>query len=224
LPHSGEIKEELKSNPVQEVTREERFRFSYRDETYLVDPVANYEISGLVVSHNNISAWYDIYHTDDSVDTKDLCLIWGDNVKTNAYRKVQYHSEPVSCHYQINDQAIYEMFRADQLSNNHLITDNESIRKAIASTRVGDQIHLKGLLVNYSPLSNPDWVRKTSTTRKDTAGGACEVVFVKEFQILKRFPHKWHYIYDCSLKIVSFLLLIKITLLLILPGLEFKYS
>ncbi len=45
-------------------------------------PVADFELWGLVVSHNNPTAFYDIYHDRNSVDTRDLGVIWGENLRS----------------------------------------------------------------------------------------------------------------------------------------------
>ena len=222
LPDARQIASELRVDPKQTAINPYKFKFDYRGETYLVDAIADYEIAGLIVSHNDITAWYDIYHTKDSVDTKDLCLIWGNNVDGNHYHNVKFYNESVSCHFHINDQDTYVKFNPGQLSNNHLISDSEAIRKSIASARVGDQILMKGYLVNYSSNTNPEFVRRTSTTRKDTAGGACEVVFVNEFEILKKYPRRWHNISDFVANALPLTLLLKILLFLFLPAIEFR--
>lgn len=190
FPDTSEIRPELLQDPVQAETAREAFSFSYRDETYLVDPVFDYELWGLVVTHNDITALGDIYHDDDSVDTKDLCVIWGPNLVTNDFHDIEFWSGSFTCYVRWYDNGI--RFYGTALSNNHLITGNEDLRDRISGVRVGDQIHLRGNLVNYSTASHPDFVRTTSVTRDDIEGGACEVVYVESLDVLKRGTPGWY--------------------------------
>ena len=80
LPESSAIIKSSFRDPIQLKTAKRPFSFSYRGETYDIEPVADYELWGLVVTKNNINSWADIMHTDASVDIKDICVIWGENV------------------------------------------------------------------------------------------------------------------------------------------------
>jgi hypothetical protein len=93
------------------------------------------------------------------------------------------------------------------VSNNHLITDQEILRTAIARLRVGDQIHLTGRLVAYQDAAQPEFWRNSSLTRYDTGNGACEVVFVQGVTVLKPGAPLWNLLWS-----VSFWLLILIPL------------
>ena len=55
--------------------------------------------------------------------------------------------------------------------------------------KVGDQIYFKGYLSNYS--HNQGFKRGTSTVRTDKGNGACETVFITDFQILKEANMVW---------------------------------
>ena len=70
----------------------------------------------------------------------------------------------------------------EQLSNNHLISDNEILRRNIEEASVGDQIRIKGWLASYGSMGGP--TRGTSTTRTDAGNGACETIFVDQFAVL----------------------------------------
>ncbi len=196
LPNPNQMVSEVLRQPIQSVTTRDPFTFTYRGSSYDVDPQADYEISGVVVTHNNVSGIGDAYHTSDSVDMKDLCVVWGSNVLNDNYQSIAYSSEPWTCVIFTPDRAVWERFFADELSNNHLLAADESVQERIRSARIGDQIRLRGMLVNYSPAGHPDIVRKSSLVRDDTGNGACEVVFVEEFEILKRATPGWYRIYQ----------------------------
>lgn len=217
LPLAKDILPQLDREPVQETTHEERFVFSYAEKRYLVEPVAKYSLYGLVVSHNDISAFWDIYHDKTSVDIKDLCVIWGHNTVDNNFRQLKYRSEPWSCLCSTNSIEVFRNFRQDQMSNNHLLAGDESVREQIRNAHVGDQIYFQGLLVNYAPEDKPDLLRKTSTVRTDTGNGACEVVFVTDFRILKPHNARWHALYIFAKRVLLLLLVLKLVLFVIVP-------
>lgn len=180
----------LSQPPIQQVIEADPFDFFYRGTTYRVEPVAEYELWGLVVSHNDINAFSDIYHTEDSVDFRDICVIWGRNAQSTAYKEVTFWSEPWSCWSKWGSgQAIG--FELQDLSNNHLLTNSEKVRATVEQMRIGDQIRLSGLLVNYQEVGQ-NFTRKTSLNRSDDGNGACEIVFVEEAEILKKGPQFWH--------------------------------
>ena len=77
----------------------------------------------------------------------------------------------------------------NQLSNNHLISDDDFIRRQTRKIQIGDQIRVRGYLASYS---NPGGGRRgTSTTRTDTGDGACETVFVESFRIVQPATSYW---------------------------------
>ncbi len=215
LPDAQEITTELLNEPVQTNSRAQPFDFDYRDKTYLVEPVADYELWGLVVTHNDIMGMTDIMHDDDSVDIKDICVVWGENVQNNDYRDVSYSSGDFVCYYQY-DRPLD--FQHEQLSNNHLLSDNWQVRELIRNVKIGDQVHLKGMLVNYAAAATPDWKRNSSITRKDKGNGACEVIFVDEFTVLKSPNSTWYTWFDLSFWLILFFVAFKLAAIAFFPN------
>jgi len=207
LPPRSELRRQLYQEPIQSATRSKPFDFAYRDETYRVNPVADYEIWGLVVTHNDITGFLDITHDKDSVDIKDLCVIWGENITNEDYRDVKYSSGDFTCYWSYNRPM---NFLKNKIANNHLLSNDETIRKKIRETRIGDQVHMKGMLVSYSPASNPHWVRNTSLTREDTGNHACEVVFVEEFEVLHSSNAMVNFLFSASKWLMLLLVVLKI--------------
>ena len=99
LAEPSDIDSALLQPPLQEPLEAEPFSFVYKGKECLVEPVATYELWGLVVSHNNIHSVADIYHDSTSVDTKDLCVVWGDNLDSDDYRRVDFKSGPWTCYF-----------------------------------------------------------------------------------------------------------------------------
>ncbi len=177
---------ELARAPLQGPTDRARFHFTYKGKKCFVRPVASYELWGLVVSHNDIHSISDIYHDATSVDTRDLCVVWGRNVTKGAYEKAKFWSGPWTCY--VSTPAGLGFDRAG-ISNNHLITDQPEIRAALAHVHLGDQVHLQGLLVDYRMEDWGSFWRRTSTVRTDSG---CEVIFLDRLDVLARNALSWH--------------------------------
>ncbi|HTX24771.1 MAG TPA: hypothetical protein VMD03_08950 [Steroidobacteraceae bacterium] len=67
-------------------------------------------------------------------------------------------------------------------SNNHLIPADSSVRRQLARLRVGEVVHLTGLLVDG--VRDDGASVHTSLSRTDTGAGACEIMLVEEVEIL----------------------------------------
>ena len=189
LVTSAEIGEDLLQEPRQRPTTMRPFEFEYKGQRCRVKPVATYELWGLVVSHNDIESIADFYHDSTSVDTKDLCVVWGGNLESDDFREVEYTSGSWTCYFRY---PVGVKFAHHELGNNHLITDDPAMRDQIARVRVGDQIHLEGLLVDYQMDDWQNFWRRSSTVRDDTL---CEVVFVEHLEVLRQGTPGWYSVY-----------------------------
>lgn len=222
LPTAHEVLTPLKNDPVQSPTSRTPFNFTFAGRTYRVTPLAEYELYGTVVTHNNPTGWGDIYHDDTSVDVKDLCVIWGDNARSALVRSMTFWSESWTCNAKADTEDQFDAFSMTELSNNHLLPATPAIHRAISDTTRGDQIHLRGMLVSYSPREAPEQVRMSSLVRTDQGDGACEVIFVESFELLRRVSATWENIYRTSKMALGFMLAIKLLTFLAFPYFEYR--
>ncbi|MBV1883966.1 MAG: hypothetical protein KUG82_20165 [Pseudomonadales bacterium] len=212
LPDTTEINSALSQEPIQRQTKKPPSSFQYFDRLYNIRPVADYELWGLVVSHNNTSGMGDIYHDETSLDTKDLCVLWGENLANNQFRSATFSSTAWTCHLEYPAGISLNL---QQVSNNHLITDSDDIRQKIEGIRIGDQIRLKGWLVDYQENQNSHFWRKTSINREDLGNGACEVVFVQEIEVIERNNPSWYALWFYGLIACVTIILAKIIIVLV---------
>jgi hypothetical protein len=182
----------LLRDPVQRSTSRQPFTFEYAGRACRVRPVAEYELHGLVVSHNDVESFADIYHDASSVDTKDLCVLWGSSLETADFHQVDVSSGPFTCYFRYPAGI---RFDPEELANNHLITDDPTIREQLAHVNVGDQVRVAGLLVDYQMDDWGTFWRETSTVRDDDD---CEVVFVERLDVLRRGAPGWNRAYRAS--------------------------
>lgn len=190
---------QLRNDPVQTKTEQEPFEVKTKENTFTITPLFDYELYGMVVTFHHSKSIYDNTHKrwGDFLNAKDICVIWGDNIKDSIYQKFQFTSGTWTCYWRTYDQAAWSAFSQKHISNNHLLAEDKALSKVIMNARRGDQIYMKGHLVKYS--HDGGFTRGTSTTRDDTGEGACEVVFVTEFKILKKANVIWNILNTLSL-------------------------
>jgi hypothetical protein len=141
LPVPEELNESLYAAPQQARVDLPPFETTVGDITYTITPLYRYELAGMVVSYHDSSAWWDIYHHglwNDCINVKDLCVIWGDNVKTDVYRKAKFSSDVTWCYWQLPNYELLSRFRNECLSNNHLLSDRAELNRKLRRVRDGE--------------------------------------------------------------------------------------
>jgi hypothetical protein len=173
--------------PLQTETAKAPFKVVVKGVEYTIKPVANYEISGVVVSQHDTAAFWDYLHAEwnDHINVADLCIVWGNNLKSDNYKALRYSNGQFTCNVSTKSEAIWSAFDPNALSNNHLLTDENGIAKRIRKFKVGDQVRVKGYLAIYSHNTGMAFERGTSTVRTDRGNGACETIFVSDVELLK---------------------------------------
>lgn len=201
LPGPDRILEPLLQAPVQ-TTEDvpEPFDVTRKDIVYTVTPLYSYELWGLVVSYHHSASFVDISHRQwkDFLNTKDVCVLWGRNVETGVYERMRFRNRDFTCYYRYPDRETGELFTENALSNNHLLPADPIVAAAVKKARTGDQVRLKGWLVSYGIKGSP-YARRSSTVRNDRGNGACEVVYVTEFEVLREGNAAWRALRKLSL-------------------------
>lgn len=174
--------------PAQSRTYRSAFTTEVNGEIYQIEPKYSYELEGVVVSYHDADVISDIYHHDmwkDYLNLRDICVIWGDNVRSAVYQKMQFENTTWTCWAYWPDRETGKQFSMQQLSNNHILSHDEAISSRLLSAEVGDYVRMKGLLVDYrNPASG--FNRKTSTVRNDTGNGACETIYLEAFEVVDK--------------------------------------
>ena len=141
----------------------------------------SYDIEALVVSAKDYSG----SSVGDKLAPKDLALAWG---------KVAEYNDRMDFHWKQSGRFYYwrldswdeaeklggESVIVEHSCNNHLIPADDMIKKQIKKIKAGDHIRLKGYLVNIAGTdkNGREFWWDTSTTRSDSGGGACELIYV----------------------------------------------
>lgn len=193
LPAPQELRAELLDEPRQTEVRREPFKTSVGAIDYQVRPLYRYDLAGMVVSRHDTSTWWNYIHKEwnDQLNVADLCVVWGNNARSGAYRDIEFSSGQFVCNFQTSSSEAYAAFDQAAISNNHLLSAEPALARRLRDVRVGDQIRLSGYLAEYSHNHGHPFKRGTSTVRTDTGNGACETVYVEDFEILQRGGGPW---------------------------------
>jgi len=185
----NEVAPGLLNQPVQyTLNNREEIEFSKNNYEYHLKPLYSYEINALIIGKMDYKL-FSIYKYD-SIFPVDLCLIWGSNVANKVYkdRRIKFSQDCRWCWVQWDGEVDFSM---GEMSNNHLLVNDRGLERKINSLLRGDQIRIKGKLVNVEAKAMgkdyPEQIQwNTSTSRSDNGAGACEVIYVEEIEILKK--------------------------------------
>ena len=152
---------------------------SLRKGDVAIKPLAKFALSARVLGRAD-------YRWDDlaAVVPIDLALGWGRMSDSSVLDKVHISQSGRFYVWQVRQLPIPEREIIESSANMHLIAADDAIARAIRRTRVGDVVAFDGYLVEA------DWPngRKavSSLTRSDTGAGACEIIWVENFDIAPR--------------------------------------
>jgi hypothetical protein len=190
VPEPALLLPEVRSEPRQRPSSDAPYSVRAGDVDYRIEPVADYDITGLIVSRHDSDTFWDSFHAraNDHLNVADLCLVWGANASDGAYRHMAFWNGQWTCNFKYGYGVPVGPEHTRALSNNHLLTDSEDIAERIRGLRVGDQVRLRGQLAVYKHQAGMDFVRGTSVSRDDTGNGACETLFVDRLDLLQPAP------------------------------------
>lgn len=183
----------LLAAPLQTETDREPFAIEANGLHYSINPKFDYDLYGVIVSYSDADGFTNIWHHkrwQDFINVRDLCVIWGNNVDSGVYKQMQFSSDSWTCWASWPDQATGARFTMNALSNNHIVTDSDALKAKLMQAESGDHIHLKGVLAEYVNHA-AGYTRGTSTTRNDSGQGACETIFIDDFEIVKKANPGW---------------------------------
>lgn len=197
--------------PAQHLTDRAPFTIDAGNLSYEIEPKYDYELYGVVVSYNDSegSRWHE--KMQDFINVRDLCVIWGDNVELGMQQLISFSSGSWTCYWKTSDSYAAHNFSESGYSNNHLLVEDPMVKRALMSAETGDHIRLKGSLVHYKNLKT-NTARGTSIVRNDSGNGACETIFVDEFEIINKLDsatRRWHRIsrWTTAISFAGFLIL-----------------
>ena len=190
---------DVMSEPNQFPVNEEKFELEIsqkgKDYRVVITPMFYYDVSGKVVSvrkwkgweESDCPVWKEIFPID-------FGIAWGKMAVEEYAQYLKFFHTPASrfLHWRYKfppeGPSLDLKYMIKHFSNNHLSTSNETIRAVLHSVRKGDLVRIEGWLIKldlYEDGRNM-FSARSSTTRDDKWGGACESIYVKKIQINDR--------------------------------------
>ena len=139
---------------------------------WTLTPRAHYDITARVLGVQPYSR-----DAISDLSFADVALGWGpmsDGVNLSALR-ISQSVRFLSWHADHGMPVVREVLES-HVSNNHVIAATPAVQSRIAALKVGQVVHLRGLLVDA--VRDDGRAIRTSLTRTDTGAGACEVMLV----------------------------------------------
>jgi hypothetical protein len=152
---------------------------------YALTPVAKYTISGRIVSQRRYRPGWD-YGLAAELSPVDFAMTWGDLAKPESDQYIRYDHGQRFMHYYYDPGKVpfTQQYMIEHSSNTHLIPATPNIDRVIKTVKKNEIAVLDGYLVNMRSLQKQSvYTWSTSLTRKDTGGGACELMYVTEIRI-----------------------------------------
>jgi len=145
---------------------------------WTLTPRAQYDITARILSRQDYR-----YDAMAELAPEDLALGWGIMSDSRVLRA-----------FNISQSARFYTWRAraelpvplqdviEHSANTHVIPADPVVRSQLARLRVGQVVHLTGLLVDG--VRDDGASIRTSLTRSDTGAGACEIMLVERAEVL----------------------------------------
>ena len=149
---------------------------TFSHQGYDIEALADFDIKAKILARKDYR-----YDRGAELSPVDLALGWG-----------KMSDEEILQHINIWQSGRWYRWKTDHFpiprreietssANMHMIPASKKVEDQLKRTRVGDIIHLKGKLVKVTNEEGFIW--KSSLTRNDTGGGACELIWVESLAI-----------------------------------------
>lgn len=137
-----------------------------------VTPLANYSLSAIVLSRSRYR-----YDTGAKIAPIDLALGWGPMSIAGVINALNISQSGRWYEYSWrNDPPLDPAQIARNSANTHCIPANDEVRRQLLAVKRHELVTLSGYLVEVKSAKGFRW--RSSLSRDDTGGGACEIVWI----------------------------------------------
>ncbi len=149
----------------------------WRAAGWSLSPLASYSVRARVLS----SCRYR-YDATAKLSPVDLALGWGPMSDSRVLDKLSVSQRGRWYNFSYSDAVISDAEIELCSANTHIIPADDAVRDTVLRAIRGDIVKLEGWLVSCEPPGGgAPW--RSSTSRLDTEGGACEIMFVEKAAI-----------------------------------------
>lgn len=157
--------------PDQKETEQKPFTFK----GYQITPLADFNLKGRILSYKNYSS-----DKEAELSPIDLALGWGPMSKNEVLSKINISQRNRWYYWRTDNFPIPRREIETNSANMHIIPADKSIAGKLKDVKRGQIVHIKGHLVE---CDQNGWKWKSSLSREDTGGGACEVIYVTNLEV-----------------------------------------
>ncbi len=135
-------------------------------------PLAGFSVQARVLSREDYRSG-----REAELSPTDLALGWKRMADDDVIGALDISQSSRWYHYRWSDQPPLEPSEiARSSANMHLIPGNDAVARTLATIRRDDRVRIDGWLVEAN--ASDGWRWRSSTSRTDSGGGACEVIYV----------------------------------------------
>jgi hypothetical protein len=159
--------------PTQGSTQAAGFQFK----GYELQPLQDFTIEARVLASER-------YHSGRESDLSpvDLALGWGPMSDSAVLDKIRISQSGRFYHWRLDEFPIPRQDIERSSANMHMIPADDGIARQLKALKPGQTVRIEGWLVEARAADGWRW--RSSLTRDDTGGGSCELVFVRDVQVL----------------------------------------
>lgn len=158
--------------PLQGSTQEQPFSFK----GFLIKPLATFSLSARVLSREHYR-----HDSGSALSPWDLALGWGPMSDEQYLKDIEISQHGRFYFWSVQQFPLPREVIETHSANMHMIPADEGVEDVLDGIRVGEVIHLEGILIRAEGPNG--WYWQSSLTRADTGAGACEVIFVRRARV-----------------------------------------
>ncbi|MDB6167767.1 MAG: hypothetical protein JWM88_631 [Verrucomicrobia bacterium] len=148
----------------------------FRHGDYTITPLARYAVTAVVLSR-------DRYRNDHGADLApvDLALGWGPMSVASVINDLKISQSGRFYEFSYSGEPPLEQRQIEiHSANTHCLPADDAVRDQLLAVKRHDLVTMEGLLVEVNGDDGYKW--RSSLTREDTRGGACEVFWITALQ------------------------------------------
>lgn len=165
----------VSEDPIQENITSEQ---SWEKDEYQIIPLAKFKVKARVLSKENY--WLG---RETDVSPVDLALGWGPMSDQSVLDQLEIDQSNRWFHWKAKSLPIPIAEITSHASNMHIVPADEVIEDKLNDISDGSIIEMNGYLVEIKAKDGWHW--RSSLSRTDSQGGACELVWVDSLNILE---------------------------------------
>jgi hypothetical protein len=149
---------------------------SFEKAGHAIKPLAKYEITARVLSKER-------YRWDRGAKLVpfDIAVGWGPMSDTAIIKQIRLSQDNRFLNWRAKSFPIPYEEMSRSAANMHLIAGGDLVAKTISRLRPGQVISMRGFLVEAVGSDGGVW--RSSLSREDTGGGACELMWVESIDV-----------------------------------------